>query len=80
MVSWGAGRGKRRRLAGASEPRPENTVMRTAVVLLVAVLGCRSVPPRPPAPDFRLPDSTGRERTLAEFRGRVLLLDFWAPW
>ena len=30
------------------------------------------------APDFELPDLTGRKYTLAEFRGRRVLLNFWA--
>jgi tetratricopeptide (TPR) repeat protein len=30
------------------------------------------------APDFELPDLTGRQHTLAEFRGRRVLLNFWA--
>jgi len=38
--------------------------------------------PRPgaPAPDFTLADLTGRPTTLAAFRGRPVLLNFWAPW
>lgn len=35
---------------------------------------------RPPAPDFQLPDSRGTRRKLTEFRGRVVLLNFWATW
>ncbi|MDC0668900.1 TlpA family protein disulfide reductase [Nannocystis radixulma] len=43
-------------------------------------------PPRPdvrssfPAPPLRLPDFTGQARELAEFRGKWVVLDFWAPW
>jgi hypothetical protein len=33
-----------------------------------------------PAPPTRLPDITGRERTLEEFRGRIVLLNFFASW
>ncbi len=32
-----------------------------------------------PAPDFSLPDLAGNERTLAEFRGRCVLLVFMDP-
>jgi peroxiredoxin len=32
-----------------------------------------------PAPDFALPDLAGNERTLAEFRGRCVLLVFMDP-
>jgi peroxiredoxin len=33
-----------------------------------------------PAPAFRLPDVAGREVSLADFRGQVVLLNFWALW
>lgn len=32
------------------------------------------------APDFNLKDASGRMRSLTEFRGHVVLLDFWATW
>ena len=35
---------------------------------------------RKPAPDFALKDSTGKQFTLKHYRGKVLLLDFWATW
>ena len=30
--------------------------------------------------DFRLPDVDGRLRSLAEWDGKALLVNFWAPW
>ncbi len=33
-----------------------------------------------PAPDFALPDLSGTVRTLADYRGRPLLINFWATW
>jgi peroxiredoxin len=39
----------------------------------------RAVPPVP-APDFGLHDLAGRTVRLAGFRGRVVLLYFWATW
>lgn len=33
-----------------------------------------------PAPALSLKDQSGRVRTLSEFKGRVVLLDFWASW
>lgn len=32
------------------------------------------------APDFRLQDLHGREVTLSQYRGKVVLLEFWATW
>jgi peroxiredoxin len=32
------------------------------------------------APDFTLSDSAGRAVQLSEFRGKVVLLNFWATW
>lgn len=34
----------------------------------------------PAALNFRLPDLDGRPRELAEWRGRTILLNFWATW
>jgi peroxiredoxin/outer membrane lipoprotein-sorting protein len=33
-----------------------------------------------PAPDFTLTDLSGREVSLKELRGQVVVLDFWATW
>ena len=33
-----------------------------------------------PAPDFKLKDLNGKERTLTSFRGKYVLLDFWGSW
>ena len=30
-----------------------------------------------PAPDFQLPDETGRQRSLADYRGKILILAFY---
>ena len=32
------------------------------------------------APDFSLPDLTGQKLGLSSYRGKVVLLDFWATW
>ncbi len=34
----------------------------------------------PPAPDFSLKDLQGRTITLADYKGKVLILNFWATW
>jgi thiol-disulfide isomerase/thioredoxin len=33
-----------------------------------------------PAPVFKLPDLNGREVSLDQFRGKIVMLDFWATW
>jgi peroxiredoxin len=33
-----------------------------------------------PAPAFELPDAKGRLVSLESFKGKVLFLNFWAPW
>ena len=35
---------------------------------------------RPPAPDFTLDDMAGNPVRLADFRGQVLVVNFWATW
>jgi peroxiredoxin len=53
-------------------------------LVLVLVLGERAPDPvgrGTRAPGFELPDaSDGRIRSLDEFRGKVVLLNFWATW
>ena len=32
------------------------------------------------APDFTLPDIKGAKRSLSDFRGSFIMLNFWATW
>lgn len=55
-----------------------------AVVASVAWKGLR-LAPRPPdvgeaAPTFSLADVSGREQPLEQWRGRPVIVVFWAPW
>jgi thiol-disulfide isomerase/thioredoxin len=56
------------------------------VLLIAAVVGCvedgasQDGGPRPPAPDFSLTRLDGQPVTLAEHRGKTVILDFWATW
>jgi peroxiredoxin len=34
----------------------------------------------PLAPDFSLPNLTGQQLQLSSYRGKIVLLDFWATW
>ena len=42
--------------------------------------GLTAIPDRPPAPDFRLPDLDGGLHRLSDYRGRVVIVNFWATW
>jgi cytochrome c biogenesis protein CcmG/thiol:disulfide interchange protein DsbE len=63
-----------------------------ALLLLLsaaAAAACRPVEPEAagpgaaalePAPDFTLPDLNGKPVRLAEYRGKTVVIDFWATW
>ena len=66
-------------------------LLRTLAVVLIAVcpfLASQTAPqpPQPapqvgrPAPDFTLNDSAGSSVKLSAYKGKVVLLDFWATW
>ena len=40
----------------------------------------RATVSRKPAPDFTLKDSNGSPVKLSDYKGKVVLLDFWATW
>jgi cytochrome oxidase Cu insertion factor (SCO1/SenC/PrrC family) len=42
--------------------------------------GALGYDPPKPAPAFSLPDLDGRSVALADLRGKVILLFFWATW
>jgi peroxiredoxin len=65
--------------------------LRTLAVALVAICSLLASQTTPqtgqatpqlgqPAPDFTLPDSTGSLIKLSAYKGKVVLLDFWATW
>jgi cytochrome oxidase Cu insertion factor (SCO1/SenC/PrrC family) len=45
-----------------------------------AALGFQAYEPPKPAPAFALPDLDGKTTRLEDFRGKVLLLFYWATW
>jgi len=46
----------------------------------VKVPGAKQSDNRRLAPDFSLPDVSGHTLSLSSYRGKVILLDFWATW
>ncbi len=38
------------------------------------------LPQRPPAPELALEDMEGRMHRLADYRGQVVIVNFWATW
>jgi peroxiredoxin len=46
----------------------------------VKAAGLKPVSERKPAPDFELKDSMGRTFKLSDYKGKIVLLNFWATW
>ena len=46
----------------------------------LAKLGVNRLDKKIDAPEFTLPDLTGRKRSLSDFRGKFIMLNFWATW
>jgi peroxiredoxin len=56
---------------------PKNKAVQSFVTKM---LGLKTVSIGQIAPDFQLPDQNGKEFKLSDFRGKYILLDFWASW
>jgi peroxiredoxin len=52
----------------------------TALSFFVAALAAGRPVPSTPAPAWKLKDVDGNTVTLAQFAGKVVVLDFWATW
>src|SRR5215831_17106883 len=64
-------------------------MLRTGALIVAAlILGCllsdcsrrRAQTARHPAPEFDLKDADGKVVHLSDYKGKVVLLDFWATW
>lgn len=58
-------------LAGEAPENPDR---------LFKKLGIVQIPRIPPPVDFELPDLKGRKVRLSDYRGKVVLLNFWTTW
>jgi thiol-disulfide isomerase/thioredoxin len=65
---------------GNGPARAEPAVSRAPQIGAGAVPAAAIPPPKGPAPSFSLEDRDGRRVSLSHFRGRPLLIDFWASW
>jgi cytochrome oxidase Cu insertion factor (SCO1/SenC/PrrC family) len=46
----------------------------------LAKWGVHRLDPKIAAPEFTLPDLNGNQRSLSDFQGKFVLLNFWATW
>lgn len=63
--------------------KPAPRVILLALLAIVWIAGCGAGSPPQPAgelPEILLKDLSGREVSLSSYRGKVLLVDFWATW
>jgi len=73
-------------IPGGSErdlSRAPRTARRLGVLTLAAGLAasaCAGVRLGDTAPGFTLPDASGKKVSLADYKGKIVLLSFWATW
>lgn len=61
----------------------KKTFFALILICLAALAGCEKATPPPPegaAPDFALKDIDGNKVRLSDYKGKVVLLEFWATW
>lgn len=67
-------------------PISAGIALTTALLVMYTILPARifsadtPAGPRKPAPNFTLEDANGAAVKLSDYKGKVVLLDFWATW
>ena len=56
------------------------SLLHALLLLAAAPLGAKTVTPPVPAPVWTLRDVDGKEVKSSQFKGKVLVVDFWATW
>ena len=58
------------------------TYIFASLVFCLMLQGCskQEMDAKPSAPDFTLQDLAGNEVSLKQYKGKIVLLDFWATW
>ena len=56
------------------------TFLLATAILISVVSGASAFEPGTPARDFALKSNTGKEVTLSQYKGKVVVLNFWASW
>ena len=46
----------------------------------LAKFGVNKLDEKIDAPEFTLPDLNGKKRSLSDFQGKFIMLNFWATW
>jgi thiol-disulfide isomerase/thioredoxin len=49
-------------------------------LFIANTLSYQKLAPGNPAPDFELPDSSGKLSRLSDFKGSIVYIDFWGTW
>jgi thiol-disulfide isomerase/thioredoxin len=65
----------------ARHPRSATALLRYGLLAGVLSFSCNSLRAQtPPAPPLSFKDLSGRPHALADYRGKIVVLNFWATW